>query len=136
MDATILEVGFHDVLEDAQLMRDAKVRAAIGKAAMHAAVKFLHQVDIGDGPPLSFLPESPTNPRAIAGANGRITLSWNAPGVIAGSQVLNDDFIYQVDQPVRFRKPDCGRKHDDVYHHEPCGQCGLLFSHHGIERGR
>jgi hypothetical protein len=105
MDATILEVGFHDVLEDAELMRDAKVRAAIGKAAMHAAIKFLNQVDTVDGPPLAFLPDAPTNPRAISGANGQIALSWALPVALAGSQNPTNYFIYRSTNGYGFGNP-------------------------------
>lgn len=105
MDATILEVGFHDVQDDAELMRDAKVRAAIGKAAMHAAIKFLNQVDNDDPPPLAFLPDAPTNPRAVSGANGQITLAWSAPVEIAGSQNPTNYLIYRSTNGYGFGNP-------------------------------
>ncbi|MGC3958722.1 MAG: hypothetical protein QM813_12515 [Verrucomicrobiota bacterium] len=57
MAATIIEVAYHDNATDAALMRDAKCRAAIGRAAMHAVVKFMNQFDTNHVVPLAFLPE-------------------------------------------------------------------------------
>src|SRR5690606_14829182 len=54
MSATIIEVAFHDNDGDAKLMRDPKVRSAVGKASMHAVVKFLNTYGTV---PLAFLPE-------------------------------------------------------------------------------
>jgi len=48
MDATIIEVAYHDNATDAALMRDPKVRDAIGRAAMHAVVKYMNQFDKND----------------------------------------------------------------------------------------
>src|SRR5215468_1864679 len=87
MDATIIEVAYHDNVQDAALMRDPKVRSAIGRSALHAAIKFLNQISANNPPPLAFLPEPPTNIRALSpGTGGNITLSWTAPVNLIGSQ--------------------------------------------------
>ncbi len=87
MDATIIEVAYHDNVPDAALMRDPKVRSAIARSALHAVIKFLNQVSAVNPPPLAFLPEPPTNVRALAAnTSGNITLSWTAPTNIIGSQ--------------------------------------------------
>ncbi|MEO6183713.1 MAG: immunoglobulin domain-containing protein, partial [Verrucomicrobiota bacterium] len=105
MDATILEVGFHDVADDAMLMRDPKARAAIGKASMHTIIKFFNQVDATNPPPLAFLPEAPTNLRAIAGAGGQIALAWTAPVALGGSQNPTNYFIYRSTNGYGFGNP-------------------------------
>jgi hypothetical protein len=103
MDATIIEVAFHDNDSDARLMRDSKARAAVGKAAMHAVVKYFNEFD---GLPLNFLPEAPTNPRALAAnTNGHITLSWTAPVNLGGSQYPTNYIIYISTNGFGFGNP-------------------------------
>ncbi len=92
MDATIIEVAFHDNASDAALMRDPKARAAVGKAAMHAVVKYMNQ---SDGVPLDFLPEPPANVRASGAADGSITLNWDAPVSSGGSGAPTSYVIYR-----------------------------------------
>jgi hypothetical protein len=105
MAATIIEVAFHDNATDAALMRDAKARSAIGKAAMHAVVKFMNQFDTNDPPALSFLPEAPTNLRAIAGTNGQIALAWTAPVNLGGSQNPTNYILYGSTNGYGFGNP-------------------------------
>ena len=95
MDATIIEVAYHDDATDAKLMRDSKVRAAIGRAAMHAVVKYMNQFDLADPVPLIFLPEPPANVRTLGDTNGLITLAWAPPVSIAGSGAPTNYVIYQ-----------------------------------------
>ncbi len=96
MPATIIEVAFHDSALDAQLLRDPKARAAVGKAAMHGVIKFMNTFDTNNPAPLLFLPEPPTNLRAISsGTNGNITLSWTAPVSTGGSQSPTNYLIYR-----------------------------------------
>ena len=102
MDATIIEVAFHDSASDAALMRDPKARAAIGKAAMHAVVKYMNQFD---GLPLSFLPEPPTNVRAAGAADGSITLNWAAPVSSGGSGAPTGYVIYRSTNGYGFGNP-------------------------------
>jgi len=92
MDATILEVAFHDSATDAALMRDPKARAAVGRAAMHAVVKYMNQFD---GVSLNFLPEPPVNVRASAALDGSITLNWDAPASSGGSGAPTGYVIYR-----------------------------------------
>ena len=105
MSATIIEVAFHDNETDAKLMRDAKARSAIGKAAMHAVVKFMNQYDTNAPPAASFLPEAPTNLRAIAGTNGQIALAWTAPVALGGSQNPTNYIIYRSTNGFGFGNP-------------------------------
>jgi len=92
MDATIIEVAYHDNTNDAALMRDAKCRDAVGRAAMHAVVKYMNEVD---GVPLIYLPEPPANPRASGNTNGTITLAWDPSVSVANSGGPTNYFIYQ-----------------------------------------
>ena len=77
-DATIIEVAFHDNQFDALLLRDPKMRNWIGRATYQAAVRYFNLFDTNNPVPLSFLPEPPGNPRALAVSNG-IAISWSAP---------------------------------------------------------
>lgn len=106
MDATIIEVAYHDNAPDAVLMRDCKARSAIARSALHAVIKFLNQISVSGPPPLAFLPEAPTNLRAVAaGTNGNITLSWTAPVNIIGSQNPTNYVIYRSTNGYGFGNP-------------------------------
>lgn len=106
MDATIIEVAYHDNTNDAPLLRDCKARAAVGKAAMHAVVKYFNQFDTNTFPPLLFLPEPPTNLRATSsGTNGVITLAWAAGVNSGGSQSATNYLIYRSTNGYGFGNP-------------------------------
>ncbi len=81
-DATILEVGFHDNVDDAKLLRDPRVRYAAARAAYQAMVRYMNEFS---GIPLVLLPEPPTNPRAIGQTNGTILLQWGSPPAGGGA---------------------------------------------------
>ena len=102
MDATIIEVAFHDDPSDARLMRDAKARAAVGKAALHAVIKYLNQFD---GVPLNFPPEAPGNVRTRGAADGSITLRWSVPPSVAGSGSPTGYVIYRSTDGYGFGSP-------------------------------
>jgi hypothetical protein len=105
MDATIIEVAYHDDATDAKLMCDSKARAAIGRAAMHAVVKYMNQFDTTDPVPLIFLPEPPVNVRAIGNTNGAIALAWAVPVSVAGSGAPTNYVIYQSTNGYGFGNP-------------------------------
>jgi len=106
MAATIIEVAYHDNTNDAALMRDGKARSAVGKAAMHAVIKYMNTYDTNGAPPLAFLPEAPTNPRALAAnTNGHITLSWAVPVNFGGSQGPTNYLIYRSTNGYGFGNP-------------------------------
>ena len=75
-DATILEVAFHDNVDDAALMRDPKVREAVGRATYQATVRYFNEFG-GSG--LTMAPAAPTGVRTAVAANGDLTLNWLAP---------------------------------------------------------
>lgn len=102
MPATIIEVAFHDDATDVALLKDAKARAAVGKAAMHAVVKYMNTYGSA---PLAFLPEPPTNPRALGSTNGNITLQWGVPPIVGGSQSPTNYVIYRSTNGFGFGNP-------------------------------
>ncbi len=77
-DATIVETAFHDNQEDAELMRDAKVRDAIARATTQGVVKYFNQVD-GGATPLAFAPGQVAGMRAETAGSGSVTVSWTSP---------------------------------------------------------
>ncbi len=106
MDATIIEVAFHDNESDARLMRDPKARAAVAKAAMHAVVRYFNTYDTNQPAPLAFLPEAPTGLRATAAnAKGQVELSWAAPASLGGSQPPTNYVVYRSSDGRGFGEP-------------------------------
>jgi hypothetical protein len=105
MPATIVEVAFHSNASDAALMRDPKARAAVARATLHGIVKFMNQQDTNNPPPLTFLPEPPTNLRAIAGTNGQINFAWAAPVSSGGSQTPTNYVLYRSTNGIGFGNP-------------------------------
>lgn len=106
MDATIVEVAFHDDDSDAAIMRDPKGRSAIARSTLHGVIKFLNQVSASNAPPLAFLPEPPVNLRALAAStNGNIALAWTAPANLIGSQSPTNYIIYRSTNGYGFGNP-------------------------------
>ncbi len=80
-DATIVETGFHDNVQDAQMLRDPKVRDAIARATYQGVVKYFNAVD-GGATPVVMLPGTAQNLRAEPGSiDGTVTLNWDPPAV-------------------------------------------------------
>ncbi|MFO1513070.1 MAG: hypothetical protein U1F83_09195 [Verrucomicrobiota bacterium] len=91
MDATIIEVAFHDDASDAALLRDPKVRNWIGRAAYQAVVRYMNEFD---AVPLTFVPEPPYNVRATA-SGSNVIISWFNPVTQGGSGAASGYVIYQ-----------------------------------------
>lgn len=77
-DATIVELAFHDNQQDAELLRDSRVRAAMARACVHGIIRFLNTLP-GSQVPLAFAPDTPRTVRALLNPDGTVTLSWQAP---------------------------------------------------------
>jgi hypothetical protein len=77
-DATIVEVGFHDNKEDAELMRDARVRDAIARATYQGLLKYFRAVD-NNATPATPLPSAVTGVHVETGKAGSVTISWTPP---------------------------------------------------------
>ena len=105
MDATIIEVAYHDNATDAALLRDPRVRDAVGRAAMHSVIKYMNQFDTNDLVPLIFLPEPPSNVRAIGSTNGVISLAWNPPVSMANSGAPTNYVVYSSTNGCGFGNP-------------------------------
>ncbi|MFN7140121.1 MAG: fibronectin type III domain-containing protein, partial [Limisphaerales bacterium] len=100
-DGTIIEVAFHDSDSDARLMRDPKARSAVARASYHAVVKYMNKYD---GLPLNFMPEPPTNVRAIANSSG-VVISWNTPISSGGSGIPTGYVVYRSQDGYGFGTP-------------------------------
>jgi hypothetical protein len=100
-DATIIEVAFHDSSSDTLLLRDPKARNWIGRASYHAVLKYMNEFDAA---PLTFLPDPPSNVRAIQNGSN-ITVSWTAPVASGGSGSPSDYIVYQSTDGFGFGNP-------------------------------
>lgn len=101
MDATIVEVAFHDDDADARLLRDPKVRNWVGRATYQAVVRYMNEFDDA---PLVFLPEPPGNVRALA-SGSNIVVSWSPPVAQGGSGGASGYLVYQSTNGYGFGKP-------------------------------
>ena len=101
MDATILEVAFHDNESDALLLRDPKVRNWIARSTYQGLLRYFNQFDAA---PLEFLPEPPGNVRALARTNG-IEVIWNAPVAQADSGAPTGYVVYRSTNGSGFGNP-------------------------------
>jgi hypothetical protein len=84
MDATIIEIAFHDSVEDAAIMRDPKGRDQIARSMLQGTIEYF-QNHAGLTNTTS-LPTTPVNVRAISNASGEVTIHW-APGPTTPSSV-------------------------------------------------
>ena len=75
MDATIIEVAFHDTVTDNALLRDPKVRDQIARSVYQGTLQYF---SIYGGATNTSLPTPPTNVRAISNASGEVTINWSA----------------------------------------------------------
>jgi hypothetical protein len=77
-DATIVELAFHDNQLDAELLRDPRVRAAMGRACVHGIIRFLNGLP-GSEVPLAFPPATPQEFAVADLGGGDVQLSWAPP---------------------------------------------------------
>ncbi|HPB31830.1 MAG TPA: fibronectin type III domain-containing protein, partial [Candidatus Sumerlaeota bacterium] len=105
MCGTIIEVAFHDVAADAEIMRDPRARDYSGRASYHAIVKFLNSKS-GGAIPLALLPDPPTHVRAMNNADGTITVSWMTPTVDGvGGDAATGYVVYRSENGFAFGQP-------------------------------
>jgi hypothetical protein len=82
MDMTIIETAYHDNVEDAELMRDPKVRDQLGRSTYEAVLEYFDNFGNNGGlADVTSVPSAPTSVTATTDAEGNITVAW-APGVI------------------------------------------------------
>lgn len=101
MDATIVEVAFHDHVDDAKLLRDPKARNWIARASYQGLLRYFNQFDAA---PLVFLPEPPVNVRALATSNGSL-VAWSAPMAQGGSGTATGFVVYRSTDGYGFGEP-------------------------------
>lgn len=83
-DATIIEVAFHDNVDDANLLRGPLARDRIGWSAAQGTIRYFNQFG---GSALAFAPDAPRNVRTEADRSGNLIVRWDAPttGVFGGT---------------------------------------------------
>lgn len=101
MDATIIEVAFHDSASDAALLRDPKARNWIARASYQAVVRYMNEFDVA---PLTFVPEPPANVRAVA-SGSNVVVTWSAPVAQGGSGLAGGYVVYQSTNGYGFGNP-------------------------------
>ncbi|WP_442481891.1 golvesin C-terminal-like domain-containing protein [Aeoliella sp. SH292] len=77
-DATIIETGYHDNQQDAEMLRDPRVRDALARSTYQGIVKYFRAVD-GNTTPLSFAPSQVAGVWAASSTAGSVTLHWQPP---------------------------------------------------------
>ncbi len=77
-DATIMETGFHDNQQDAEMLRDPRVRDALARSTYQGMIKYFRAVD-GNSTPATTLPSPVTDVYARTDSSGSVTLSWSPP---------------------------------------------------------
>ncbi|MDX2197974.1 MAG: hypothetical protein SF069_03265 [Phycisphaerae bacterium] len=104
-DATIVEFAFHDNQQDAELLRDARVRAAMGKSCVQGVIRFLNNLP-GSTVPLAFAPDTPRDVAVEDLGNGDVRVSWAAPlSNAARGDPATGYVIYQSDNGIAFGDP-------------------------------
>ena len=99
-DATIIEVAFHDNVDDAKLLRDPRARSVMARASYQALVRYFNEFAAA---PLVFIPEPPVNLRALGTNNGTI-VAWSpggsGGGTPAGYLVYTSTNGYSFGNPI------------------------------------
>ncbi len=93
MDATIIEVAFHDQAQDADLLNDPKVRDQLARSTYEAVVEYFS--NFGGLADTTSLPSTPTGITATTAANGDVTVSWDAGpvGVLGGTPTAHRIYV-------------------------------------------
>jgi hypothetical protein len=76
MDATIIEVAFHDSVEDAAIMRDPLGRDQTARSIYQGTIEYFQ--NWGGLSNTTSVPTAPISPRVASGASGALTVNWLA----------------------------------------------------------
>jgi hypothetical protein len=99
MDATIIEVGFHDNIQDGALLRDPKARDQIARSMYQGTLEYFD--NHGGLPTPTSLPTAPTNVRAVSNVSGGVTINWaagaNTPASVNGAAATGFRIYASVD---------------------------------------
>ena len=80
-DATLLEVAFHDNIQDAANLRNLKVRDAVARSTLHGLIDFLSSTTVfPDTQVAAAYPPEPPATLALRQQPGGVTVTWT-PGV-------------------------------------------------------
>lgn len=84
-DATIVEVAFHDNTQDAELLRDPKVREQLGRSTYEATLEHLHTFPGTTLQPANVtVPSPPVLHLVESGQLGQVSLQWSAGSSSSG----------------------------------------------------
>ena len=98
MTGTIVEVAFHDNVEDAKLLKTPGFRRDAARAVLQGIVDYF--ADHGN-PVSTYLPDAPENFMALISGPGQATLSWEAPPSSSrGADPATGYIIYKSDDGV------------------------------------
>lgn len=104
-DATLVELAFHDNQQDAELLRDPRVRRAMARACVQGIVRFLNTLP-GSPVPLAFSPDTPREGRVEDMGGGDVRVSWSAPLVDgARGDTATGYVVYQSSNGFGFGNP-------------------------------
>ena len=104
-DATIVELAFHDNQQDAELLRDPRVRRAMARACVHGIIRFLNSLP-GSQVPLAFPPDTPRDVRVEDLGNGDVRVAWQTPLVDgARGDAATGYVVYQSSNGYGFGAP-------------------------------
>jgi hypothetical protein len=76
MDATIIEVAFHDNIQDGALLRDPKARDQMARSVYQGTLEYFDNWGALTSP--ASVPTAPTNFRAVSNASGQVAFNWSA----------------------------------------------------------
>jgi len=82
MNSTIIEVAYHNNVDDARLLRDPAARLYFARSCLKGMIRHLN--DHNASVPLAFPPDPPRAPRAVNTATG-VVVSWAAPATNTAS---------------------------------------------------
>ncbi len=104
MNTTIIEVAFHDNVDDAYLLKCPSARRVMAMASYQGIVRYLsaNNAEVSS----VFLPDPPTHVSAANSGPGSITLKWRAPVVnSAGGEAASGYVIYRSTNGFGFGNP-------------------------------
>lgn len=104
-DATLVELAFHDNQQDAELLRDPRVRSYMARACVQGIVRFLNTTFAGQVP-LAFAPDTPREFAVRDLGSGTVQLSWIAPlADAARGDAATGYVVYQSADGIGFGSP-------------------------------
>jgi len=100
MSGTIIEIAFHDSTDDAELLRDPKVRIVAARAMYKAIVEYFNQFDSGSD---VYLPEPPVRVAVEGTGTNSATISWEpGPSTGASGAAATSYRVYRSDDGYAF----------------------------------